>query len=99
VVSEGDTSAKVVKWLCSLPKTYAYRKHTGAYGVRGQPDIHGCSDGRSFVIEMKKGKNTTTALQDVRLEQWANAGALAFVAYSLADVQERFKQEGLVEDA
>ncbi len=47
---------------------------------KGTPDLIGCYNGRMFVIETKLSGNTTTVIQQRRLKEWENAGAIALVA-------------------
>jgi len=54
------------------------KRHGGAYGTSGEPDIEACIDGRSVQIECKAPGNTPTPLQLKRLQEWEDAGALAF---------------------
>lgn len=57
----------------------------------GTSDIIGCvvPTGRMFVIEVKQPGKDATPLQQAFLDRMAEAGALAFVARSIEDVQEQ----------
>lgn len=54
------------------------KRHGGAYGTSGEPDIEGCIDGVCIQIECKAPGNKPTPLQLQRIAEWARAGALAF---------------------
>jgi len=43
----------------------------------GEPDLVGCINGKSVVIECKQPGKHPTILQYARLQEWAKAGALA----------------------
>lgn len=70
IVSEG------MAWLNGLHRTKAWKIHGNAYGVVGEPDVDGCSRGRSLKFECKAPGKKPTPLQRGRLEEWARAGAL-----------------------
>lgn len=54
--------------------------HGDAFIEMGTPDLLGCYRGRAFAIEAKIEGNETTEMQDLRLREWATAGALTAVA-------------------
>jgi Holliday junction resolvase len=45
----------------------------GAFAEKGIPDIIGCWGGRFFAIEVKAKGGTTTKLQQIKMQQIANA--------------------------
>ena len=62
--------------------------HGDVYQERGTPDILGCFRGRMFLLELKTGRGTVSKIQDLRLFQWARAGAVIAVArpdFSVSD--------------
>lgn len=83
-----------------------YRKGTGTPGL---PDIGGilprreyCTGGymvvpggRALFIEVKAGRKKPTPEQLDFLARARKAGALAFVAYSVEDVINKLKEEGI----
>ena len=75
----------ILDWLNAQPATYARKTHGSRYSI-GWPDIIGCSAGRMLAIEVKQPGKHATARQRHELAQWRRAGALAFVATSVADV-------------
>ena len=52
---------------------YYFFPATGGYGRSGVPDIVGCFNGKFWAIEVKAGKNTTTALADRELNDIRHA--------------------------
>lgn len=59
-------------------KVKVRKRHGGAYGSSGEPDIEACVNGRSVQIECKAHGNKPTPLQLKRIQEWEDAGALAF---------------------
>lgn len=59
----------------------------------GRPDINACYKGRCVRIEVKTPDhgNKASKAQEIDIKKWKKAGAVAFVAYSLEEVQEVFK--------
>lgn len=58
----------------------AVKTHGDGYSRKGEPDVLGCYKGRSFAIEAKQPGEEPSAIQWVRLAEWANSGALVGVA-------------------
>jgi hypothetical protein len=54
------------------------KRHGGPYGSAGEPDIEGCINGVCIQIECKAPGNKPTPLQEQRIKEWSDAGALAF---------------------
>lgn len=69
------------------------RKNHPAYGISGDPDIHGCIRGRAFAFEVKRPGRRPTPLQEARLEEWRKAGALVAVLHSAAELDELLIRE------
>lgn len=65
------------------------KKRIWRAGIRGSSDIIGIEKGtgRFIAIECKVGKNHTTAVQDIFLDEIKSRGGYAFTAYSLEDVR------------
>jgi len=67
------------------------------YGFPGISDIIGMCDGRFLAIEVKVGKNDQS-LQQKEFERSVKAhGGLFILAYSLEDVVNALRAEGMVE--
>lgn len=54
--------------------------HGTRFSVKGDPDIYGCLDSQMFVIELKQKGQRPSELQLRRLDDWRQAGAIAFWA-------------------
>lgn len=59
------------------PRLVLRKKHGTAFGYAADPDLYGVYEGRCWVFEGKREGEKPTALQFVRLQEWAAAGALA----------------------
>jgi hypothetical protein len=76
---------KIMKHLKGLPNCYAM-KVWGNHTTIGQPDILGCCAGRTLALEVKRSGEQPTEIQKATLKKWADAGAVAGVVRSVADV-------------
>ena len=56
------------------------KHHGSAYSSAGEPDLIACLEGRTIVIEVKRDGEKATPLQEKRLQEWRDAGALALVS-------------------
>ncbi len=54
----------------------------------GTPDLIACYKGKFICCEVKRPKNKPTIWQKQALEEWREAGAIAFVATSIEDVEK-----------
>jgi Holliday junction resolvase len=73
---EKNLTDRVLDELNSWPQTEAIKKHGSMYGKVGDPDIFGCTQGRTFLIEMKRPGETPSKIQRYRLRKWKQAGAI-----------------------
>lgn len=85
----------ILKYLNGLPDCIAEKVHGSIYQF-GRPDINACIQGRSVRIEVKSPDhgNKPSKAQKLDMKKWRKAGAVCFVAYSLADVKRRIFEEG-----
>ena len=67
---------------------YCVKFHGNCYTQAGTPDILACLDGRFLALEVKRPGGKPTPLQAAQLRRWQEAGALAAVVCSVADVVE-----------
>jgi hypothetical protein len=95
---ESTIVANIIRYLRALPDAWARKVHGGPYGTVGEPDIDACVAGRTVKIEVKRPgtERTLTAMQARALEQWKRAGAVAFVATSVEQVEQKLTDEGLI---
>jgi hypothetical protein len=89
---EKKLKQKILKYLKTLPESLFFTVEQRPGQQRGCSDILGIFSsnecpGRFVAIEVKIPGNKTTPLQDLFLKKVAEAHGLAFVAYSVEDVQ------------
>lgn len=92
-VLESSIVKKILTWLNQQPGIKAEKTHGGMYGKAGKPDITGCMNGRRFEFEVKRPGGKPTKLQLKELREWAEAGAITGVVYSLDDVKEMMSDD------
>ena len=84
---EKDIVNKIMKYLKTVPRCFAWKEHGGMYGTAGIPDVIACVDGRFFAFEVKTDTGKTTALQDATIRKILSAGGRAFVVRSVDEVR------------
>lgn len=85
-MTEAVEQAKILRWLEA--EDYYVRKAVVS-NRKGTLDIYGCTPAGWFLsIEVKFGKNKTSALQDYNIAEIRKRHGIAFVAYSLAEVKQ-----------
>lgn len=90
-MSESKEQAKVIKWLVANG-FWAFK--TIQCNRAGIMDIVGCTPrGKFFGIEMKYGSNKASKLQSWNIVEVARRGGIAFVAWSLDEVQKELEDE------
>lgn len=85
-MSEVKMNKDVAKWICSLPNSHAYKRLAGHANI-GEPDVTGCSHGTRIELEGKLPGNYATKIQKKKLKNWAEAGAIVGVYYSLEEAK------------
>lgn len=73
----------ILKALRALPKCKVLKMHGNQYAEKGTPDIIGSLYGHAFALEVKRPGGKTTKIQDIRLAEWAAAGAVTAVVTSV----------------
>jgi hypothetical protein len=64
-------------------KNIVFRKRHGTiYGVAGDPDLYLCWQGKHAEIELKRPGEKPTPLQQIRMREWARAGAIVGVVHT-----------------
>jgi hypothetical protein len=86
-VAEKELSAKILCYLKTVPKCFAWKKHGGIYGTAGIPDIIACIDGRFYAFEVKTPEGKTTKLQEATIRKILACGGTASVARSIDEVR------------
>ena len=91
---------KVVKLLKSHGVYYFYAA-THGFGRSGVPDLVCCIKGHFLAIEVKAGKNTTTALQDREIEAIRVAEGTAFVINetNIQQLEDYLNEQGIRDTA
>ena len=84
---EKDIVNKIMKYLKTVPRCFAWKEHGGMYGTAGIPDVIACVNGRFFAFEVKTDTGKTTALQDATIRKILSAGGRAVVVRSVDEVR------------
>lgn len=103
---EKDIQRQILEYLAYQPDIYAWRNNAGMIlkehkgktrainlGEAGLPDILGviAPEGRLLGIEVKRPGREPTKLQQGKIEELRQRGALVFVATSVEDVIEHLE--------
>lgn len=76
--NEADVK-KAIRKILKDRGAYACAPISGGFGSSGVPDILACYRGKFLGIEVKFGKNKTTALQEKNLKMIDHAGGFGIV--------------------
>ncbi len=87
IPTEKSIVQSILYYLNNLPKCRAI-KFQGTIRKHGEPDIFCCYHGRMILLEVKRPDGEPTPLQEVTLQLWRNAGAVAEVVSSVNDVKK-----------
>jgi Holliday junction resolvase len=90
---EKDLNKKIRDKLAKNPETACFRVHGGPHGVRGLPDIVGCSQGFFFAFEVKLPgkKNTLTMIQAKKLRDLEEAGGIVAVVTTVLEARKALR--------
>lgn len=91
--SERAIVKAILVYLNGIPGCVARKRWGGGLGVAGDPDITGCLHGRHFEFEVKRPGEHPTPLQERRLREWVDAGALATTVTSVAEVRALLQEQ------
>lgn len=69
------------------PAVYYEKRWGGPYGRVGAPDLSLCVNGSRVELEVKNADGSPTRAQLAELARWADAGAIALIVRSVADVR------------
>ena len=86
-MSEKDTTNKILKYLKSVPRCFAWKEHGSIYGTAGIPDIIACVNGRFVAFEVKTQTGKATKLQEATIKKILSAGGVAAVVRSVDEVR------------
>lgn len=86
-MAEKEIVAKILRYLKTVPRCFAWKEHGGMYGTAGIPDIIACIDGRFYAFEVKTPVGKTTLLQNATIRKILACGGTAAVVRSVDEVQ------------
>ena len=86
-MAEKDLVAKILRYLKTVPKCFAWKEHGGIYGTAGIPDIIACINGRFYAFEVKTPIGKTTKLQDAIIRKILACGGTALVVRTVDEVR------------
>jgi predicted RecB family endonuclease len=86
-VAEKEIAAKILRYLKTVPRCFAWKEHGGMYGTAGIPDIVACIDGRFYAFEVKTPVGKTTKLQEAAIRKILACGGTAVVVRSVDEVR------------
>ena len=94
-MAEAEIVRNIQRFLKTVPRCFFWKEHGGMYGTAGIPDIIACIDGRFFGFEVKTETGRPTALQEAAIRKINDAGGMALVVRSVADVKSALRRAGL----
>lgn len=86
-MKESAIVKSILAYLKTMPGCFAWKEHGGMYGTAGIPDIIACIGGKFYGFEVKTERGKLTVLQDATMRKIQEAGGIAVVVRSLADVK------------
>ena len=86
-MSEKEIVVKILRYLKTVPKCFAWKEHGGIYGTAGVPDIIACIDGKFYAFEVKTPVGKTTKLQEATIRKILACGGTASVVRSVDEVR------------
>lgn len=86
-MAEKEIVAKILRYLKTVPRCFAWKEHGGMYGTAGVPDIIACIDGRFYAFEVKTATGKTTAIQNATIRKILACGGTAVVVHSVDEVR------------
>lgn len=94
-MNEKQIENQIKQYLDSIG-AWHIKTHGNMFSKAGTPDVVACVNGSFVAIEVKQPGGRVSALQAAHIELIKQAGGHAFVAYSLEETKEHFKQLNLV---
>ena len=85
---ESTITNNIRKYLATVPGLFFWKTHGAQFGKAGIPDIIICYHGKFIALEVKASGRMPTALQSNTIGKIRKAGGIAYVVYSLREVQE-----------
>lgn len=72
------------------------KTHGNMFSRAGTPDILACVNGRFVAIEVKRPGGVISELQKANIELIRKVGGVAFIAYSVEDVERNLQKEHII---
>lgn len=88
---EAKVKKEIRDYIDSLPGAFRIPTITYGYGKSGIPDDVVCYKGLFFAVEIKAPGKHTTPWQDQAIKGIIDAGGIAGICWSLADVKNLFE--------
>ena len=95
-MSEKEIVSKILRYLKTVPKCFAWKEHGGIYGTAGVPDIIACVNGRFVAFEVKTPSGRATKLQEATIKKILTVGGVATVVRSVDEVRAVLETSGIV---
>ena len=94
-MSEKRIEHQIRQYLDSIG-AWHIKTHGNMFSKAGTPDIIACIKGQFVAIEVKRPKGVVSKLQEAQIQLIKKAGGIAFVAYSVEDVERNLQKEHLI---
>lgn len=86
-MAEKEIVVKILRYLKTVPKCFAWKEHGGMYGTAGIPDIIACIGGKFYAFEVKTPEGKTTKLQDATIRKILACGGTVLVVRTVDEVR------------
>lgn len=84
---ESHFQSKAIELIKNLGG-YVIKIHVSAYESQGEPDLVVCYLGKFIAFELKVDGNTTSKLQEYKINKIQQAGGIAKAVYCLKDIED-----------
>jgi len=84
---ERDIVNRIMRYLKTVDRCFAWKEHGGAYSTAGIPDIIVCYNGRFVAFEVKTESGRLTKLQEITIQRIRDAKGAAFKVTSVEEVK------------
>lgn len=85
-MDEKHIVSSILKYLKTVPHSFAWKEHGGMYGTAGIPDIIACVNGSFYAFEVKQPSGKLTKLQEITIAKIQNANGHAYKVTSVNEV-------------
>ena len=94
-MSEKRIENQIKKYLDSID-AWHIKTHGNMFSKAGTPDILACIKGYFVAIEVKRPGGVVSKLQEINIDLINQTGGIAFVAYSVTEVERYLQRHNLV---